>query len=153
MTTIAAAPPEFETIAWRMPLLVFHLEDPTDPRSLRFVAANPAAEEATGTRSEELAGQSILEAFPNLAGTPIPAALAEVVRTERGADLEEGGSPGARGGTGLGLSAFPLPDRCVGVVLHEVRRPLRGTEAVGDRHPRPGWRPAGARRNIPATGE
>jgi rsbT co-antagonist protein RsbR len=62
-------------------VFVYKLEDPEDDRTLRMVAANPAAEPLAGVAPTELVGRTIDECFPALRAQGLPAIYAGVVRT------------------------------------------------------------------------
>lgn len=102
-------------------LYLWRLENPADPNSLRLVAANPVTEEFTGVSIQTITNKLILEAFPALAETDIPARYAEVCRTGKNQDLDEvtyGDDRVAK--SVFTVKAFPLPDRCVGIVFDNV---------------------------------
>ncbi len=101
-------------------LVVGHLDDPDDDTSLRLIAANPAASEALDRPLDQLTGQLLLMALPNLAGTDLPGRLADVVRTGEGFQMESVLRAGTSGEVVLAVRAFPLPDQSVGVSLEDV---------------------------------
>jgi PAS domain S-box-containing protein len=61
----------------------FYKVEPND--RLIFTGANPAADKIIGISHQELIGKTILEAFPNLADTEIPALYTSIARGETGA--------------------------------------------------------------------
>jgi PAS domain-containing protein/HPt (histidine-containing phosphotransfer) domain-containing protein len=62
-------------------LHVYHLEDPADDRTLRFVACNPAAERLLGLPAAITIGRTLDENFPAARGLGLANAFAEVART------------------------------------------------------------------------
>lgn len=62
-------------------IYVYHLEDPADDRSLRFIYGNPASEQLTGALVRELLGQPIDVCFPMLRDQGFPQRFARVART------------------------------------------------------------------------
>jgi PAS domain S-box-containing protein len=102
-------------------LLVWELAEPDNPASLRLVAANPAASRTTGLVVDSLTGKTILEIFPRLRDTDIPAYYAEVIRTGKAKDLgcltyEDERIPRRD----FSVRAFALPNNCVGVAFDNV---------------------------------
>jgi hypothetical protein len=104
-------------------LKVWRLEDPDDPGSLRLMASNAAAAEATGVPVDQVMGKTMAEAFPQAVPLGIAAALAEVARTGKMRDMGELAYGDARVREGIfSVFAFPLPDRCVGVAFENITR-------------------------------
>ena len=64
-------------------LTICKQEDPDDLGSIRFLAANPAAGEASGVPVEAFVGKTIRESFPGLLETDIPRIYAKAIRTQR----------------------------------------------------------------------
>lgn len=112
-------------------LSVWHLQDPDDPGSLRLLATNPAAVQATGVPLDQVLGKTMAEAHPAAVAMGIAAAFAEVARTGRMKDLGEVAYGDARVREGIyAVIAFPLPGDCVGVAFENItQRKL----AEGDR--------------------
>ncbi|HKA54261.1 MAG TPA: PAS domain-containing protein, partial [Candidatus Binatia bacterium] len=67
----------------------YHLEDLNSDRTLRLIAANPAAAQFTGVAVESLVGKTLDENFPGLRAQGIPQRYAEVVRAGRAVELED----------------------------------------------------------------
>ncbi|MDX1530682.1 MAG: hypothetical protein R3362_04080 [Rhodothermales bacterium] len=113
-------------------LFIYHLEDPDRPRSLRLIYANTAASTYTGSDLHPLVGLTITEAFPGLADTDLPETYAEVVETGRSRNLGAFEYPGdervARGH--FSVKAFPMPQRCVGIVFENISTRKRVDEMV-----------------------
>lgn len=104
-------------------LFAWQLEDPADPESLRLLASNAAAAEATGVPVELVIGKTITEAFPQAVPRGIAAELAQVAVTGQPRNLGEIVYGDARSTEGsYTVFAFPLPDRCVGVAFENVTR-------------------------------
>ena len=111
-------------------LYIWRLEDSSDPRSLSMLATNPAATEFTGIPQDAVVGRTILESFPELAKTEIPAIYAGVALHKRSVDL--GDVPYSDGRIKDGIftvKAFPLAERCVGISFENVTM-LRRQEAI-----------------------
>jgi PAS domain S-box-containing protein len=105
-------------------LLVYRMDDPADDRSLRVVTVNPEAEHLLGVSKEDLLGARIDDAFPALRSKAMPALFAEVLRSGEARevkDLDYGDGRVAR--HTWSFKAFPLPDRCVGVVFEQLAPP------------------------------
>ena len=102
---------------------IWRLDRRDDPGSLRLVASNQAAAEATGVPVAEVLGKPIAESFPQAVPTGIAEAFAEVVRTGRMRDLGEVAYSDARVREGIySVLAFPLPDDCVAVAFENITR-------------------------------
>ncbi|MEM1042918.1 MAG: PAS domain S-box protein [Bacteroidota bacterium] len=104
-------------------ILVYHLEDPEDPGSLRLVQANKAASVALGFDVRPDLGRTIREASSQALGTDHAAAYASVALTGEARDLgavEYGDDRVERGV--FRVCAFPLRGRRVGVLFEEVSR-------------------------------
>lgn len=106
---------------------VWRLEDPNDPGSLRLIASNAAAAEATGVPVEQVLGKTIAEGFPQAVPQGIAAKFAEVAKTGVAKSLGEITYSDARVREGIyHVVAFPLGDRTVGVAFENVtKRRLR----------------------------
>ncbi len=116
----------------RLPLgvLVYHLGDPGDPGSLRLVQANKATSRAIGFDVRQDLGRTIREASPQVLETELPAAYAEIAQGGPGRDLGEIEYGDDRIEPGIfRVSAFPLPDRHVGIVFEEVSQQRSEEEA------------------------
>ena len=112
-------------------LLVYRMDDVDDDRSLRIVTVNPKAEALLGFPKEEILGRRIDEAFPALRARGIPALFAEVLRADdarRVEDFDYGDDRVLR--QAWSFNAFPLPDRCVGVVFESITESKRREELL-----------------------
>ena len=103
-------------------LLVYRLETPDDPASLRLLYANRAASDATRADLGPLVGKRIGEAFPALADTELPALYAEVARSGRSRNVGaiEYPGDGTLGHAYYAVKAFPMPSGCVGVAFENI---------------------------------
>jgi diguanylate cyclase (GGDEF)-like protein len=95
---------------------VARLDDPRDARSLRLVAANPAASAVTGVRDGDALGRRPEEAFPALAHLDLSGTLAEVVRSGVQVTLDNV----VTRDTAFAVHAFPLPDQGVGLTIEDI---------------------------------
>ena len=122
--SVAETQRQLYTIATRnmqVGLYVWRLENLEDPRSLRLIAANPATEDFTGVPAEHILNKPILEAFPALAKTDIPAQYADVVRTNQSCNLGEVTYGDDRVEKSIfTVKAFPLTDSCMGIVFENI---------------------------------
>ena len=104
-------------------LKIWHLEDPDDPGSLRLLASNPAAEEATGVPIAEVVGKRIDEGFPEVMRYGIAQEFAEVALSGEPKHMGEVIYGDARMTEGIyEVYCVPLPDRGVAVAFHNVTR-------------------------------
>ena len=102
-------------------LYIWQLENLDDPYSLRIIAANPAASAATGIASEDVINRRILEAFPALAETDLPARYSVIAKTKEPQDFGEITYGDSRIDEGIfTVKGFPLPGNCMGVVFENV---------------------------------
>ena len=101
-----------------MGLLIYHLEEPGEPSTLRLIYANPEASESTGADLQPVVGQRILTAFPNLADSGMPEIFADVASNKESRRVEEidYGDERLVQGT-YRVRAFPMPSDCVGVLF------------------------------------
>jgi len=112
-------------------LYVYHLEDLNDDRTLRLIAANPAAAQFTGAAVESLGGKTLDENFPGLRAQGIPQRYAEVVRAGRAVELEDVAYGDGRVGHGVfSVKAFPLPNQCMGVAFENITARKQAEEAL-----------------------
>jgi len=110
-------------------LHVYHLEDPDDDRTLRFIGGNPAAERITGAPLSAFIGRTLDENFPALREAGIPQAYAEVARTGRPWRTDQLLYGDDRVITAAyAVRVFPLPDRCVGVVFEDATERVRAQD-------------------------
>jgi hypothetical protein len=104
-------------------LKIWRLEHSGDPGSLRLLASNEAAAEATGVPLEQVMGRTMAEAFPQAVPLGIAGQFADVALSGQPRDLGELVYGDARMREGVfTVYAFPLPDRCVGVMFENVTR-------------------------------
>ncbi|GIV57198.1 MAG: hypothetical protein KatS3mg042_0111 [Rhodothermaceae bacterium] len=103
-------------------LLIYHLEDPEDPLSLRLIYANAKASEYTGSDLAPLTGLTIAEAFPPLAATDLPDIYADVARGGHSRNLGTFEYPGDGRieHSYYAVRAFPMPAHCVGIVFENI---------------------------------
>ncbi|MFB2892872.1 PAS domain-containing protein [Aerosakkonemataceae cyanobacterium BLCC-F50] len=102
-------------------IVVWQLEDASDPGSFRLVIANPAASEATGFDFEPVIGKTMAESFPKLLQTPLAQQYLEVVNSGRSLDIGEITYSGDGISQGFySLKAFPLPDNCLGLAFENI---------------------------------
>ncbi len=95
---------------------VARLDDPRDAKSLRLVAANPAASQVTGVRDSDAIGRRPEEAFPALSHLDLSGTLAEVVRSGVQVTLDNV----VTRDTAYAVHAFPLPDQGVGLTIEDI---------------------------------
>ncbi len=103
-------------------MLIFSLDFPDDPNSLKLLYANQAGSDYTGTDLSERVGKTILEAFPGLEGTSLPEEYAGVALSRRPRSLGsfeyDGDSTIER--SFYSVKAFPMPHQCVGVAFENI---------------------------------
>jgi diguanylate cyclase (GGDEF)-like protein len=100
-------------------LIVVHLADPADPRSLILVAANPAASALLGRNVADHLGTRLTEAFPILRGGPIPGRLVDTIQVGVGFDSEMSLSLDPQSPV-FAVHTFPLPGSSVAMALTDV---------------------------------
>jgi signal transduction histidine kinase len=108
---------------------IWRLEDPADETTFRLVASNPAADRMAALPLGQRTGEPVLSLFPAAQATGILHMLQEVLRSEAPRDL--GPIPYADERVSQAvftLRAFPLADRCVGIVSEDVTQRHRGEE-------------------------
>ncbi|MHC4160598.1 MAG: PAS domain-containing protein [Planctomycetota bacterium] len=114
-------------------LLVYHLEDAADDRSLRVLVVNSEGEKLLGVAKEEILGQTLDDAFPGLRAAGVPQLFAEVVRTGQTREVQDFQYGDGRVLTNAwSFKAFPLPDQCVGVVFESITDRKRADELVSN---------------------
>jgi PAS domain S-box-containing protein len=114
-------------------LLVYHLEDLADDRSLRVRVVNAEGEKLLGISKEEILGQTVDEAFPGLRAAGVPQLFTDVVRTGRTREVQDFQYGDGRVLTNAwSFKAFPLPDQCVGVVFESITDRKRADELVSN---------------------
>jgi two-component system, cell cycle sensor histidine kinase and response regulator CckA len=105
----------------QMGLYVYHLDDVTDDRSLRLVAANPAAEKLLGIPNVHALGMTIDQIFPKLRERGIPAVIADVARNgTTGEYLDFTYSDERVIEAVWSFNIFPAPNGCAGVCFQNV---------------------------------
>lgn len=125
--------PLYEDIVKNSPagLIVLRLEDMENENTLRFVLANPACEQMTGVPFRHFEGKLAVEVLPALENTEILSILARVIRTGRTVNLGEIRYGDAEIKEGFySTKAFPLPDRCIGIVFENVTERRRSDERL-----------------------
>jgi len=114
-------------------LLVYHLDDLADDRSLRVLVINSEGEKLLGVDKEALLGQAVDDAFPGLRAAGVPQLFAEVVRTGQTREVQDFQYGDGRVLTNAwSFKAFPLPDQCVGVVFESITGRKRADELVSN---------------------
>ncbi|MDX2232728.1 MAG: PAS domain S-box protein [Leptolyngbyaceae cyanobacterium bins.349] len=104
-------------------LLVWQLPDLNDVNSFRLMECNPAAQEMLQVRGElaDLLGKPMKQVFPDLIDSAFPKIYADVVRSGKERDLGEVRYGDTCIPLGVyAIKAFPLPDRCVGLVFENI---------------------------------
>jgi PAS domain S-box-containing protein len=103
-------------------LYVFSVDDPTDDKTLRVIAANPAALQYSEKYLDEILGKTIDVAFKTLRQKGFPQKYLEVLRTGTPVNLEDNyfAGPGGALSEAFAVKAFPLPNNCVGVLFEDV---------------------------------
>ena len=103
-------------------LLIYHLELRDEPRTLKLIYVNQAASDFTGADLSPRVGKFILDAFPGLAGSGLPAIYAEVITSGKSVDLGSFEYPGDEGigHSYYSVKAFRMPDECVGIVFENI---------------------------------
>ena len=114
---------QFVSIArnMRIGLLVYHMEDLDDDRTLRVRILNPEGERLLGLFEADISGKYIDEAFPKLRRENVPQLFGDVLRKGEACDvrhLEYGDDRVQHGG--WSFRAFPLPEQCVGVLFERI---------------------------------
>lgn len=119
----AAELPGSQLIAENIPigLFLYHLEDPSDDRTLRMTYANPAVKTLTGLAPEDLVGKTLDENFPGLRAQGIPQRYADVVRSQTAISFEKIPHGDDRVQlASFAVRAFPLPGNLVGVAFENI---------------------------------
>lgn len=112
-------------------LLVYQLDDLADDRSLRVLVVNTEGEKLLGLPKEEILGRLVDEAFPGLRAAGIPQLFADVVRSGLTKEVQDFQYGDDRVLTNAwSFKAFPLPNRCVGVVFESITDRKRADELV-----------------------
>jgi diguanylate cyclase (GGDEF)-like protein len=100
-------------------LIVVHLADPADPRSLTLVAANPAASERLARSASAQLGSRLTDAFPVLREGPIPGRLLDTIQVGVGFDSEMSLSSTPESPV-FAVHTFPLPGNSAAMALQDV---------------------------------
>ena len=113
-------------------LHVYHLVDPADDRTLRLVAANPAAVQLTGLPMPEVVGKTIDEILPALRRYDVSHKFAEVVRTGQAVEFEQEIFYGDDyvSEAWFSFRAFPLQQNCVGVLFDDLTLRKQAEESL-----------------------
>ncbi len=110
---------------------VYQLEDINDDRTLRLLAANPAATQFTGLPLESILGKTLDENFPGLREKGLPQRYAEVVRSGQAievGDISYGDDRVLQGA--FSIKAFPLPNQCVGIAFENITERKHAEDAL-----------------------
>lgn len=112
-------------------MYVYELENPDDDRSLRLIAANPAATVFTGVKAEDIVGRRIDECFPGLRAKGIPRRYAEVVRSGRPTELDAFQYQDQRVSASVfSVKAFPLDRSRMCVVFEDITEQRRAESTL-----------------------
>jgi PAS domain S-box-containing protein len=101
-------------------IIIYHLENIKDDRTLRLVSANPRTEKFLGIKIEDIVGKTIDENFPNLREQKIPQKFTQVIKTQKPANLEDVIYKDNRIEGAYAVKVFPLPDQHVGVCFEDI---------------------------------
>ena len=105
-------------------LMVLHLENMEDAGSFRILAANSAVVPVSGMPDlavNSLIGRSFAEVSPAISATELPELFAAVIRSGSARHLGEIRYGDERLPEGVySIRAFPLPNRCVGIVFDDI---------------------------------
>ncbi len=101
-------------------LHVYHLEDPSDKQSLRFLSTNPQGERLLGLSGADLVGKRIGDCFPNAHETGLSQIYAQLARSGESLDLGDVYYEDARCKGWYHVHAFGLPGVRVGVTFDDV---------------------------------
>ena len=99
---------------------VYKLEDSTDDRSLRMVAANPIVEALANVVPAEIIGKTLDENFPGLREQGLPQAYAQVIRTGTPFATETTYGDERVVTSAFAVHAVPLPDQHVAVMFENI---------------------------------
>lgn len=101
--------------------VIYHVEDPQNAASIRFIYANEEASKYTGTDLSKLIGKLLHEAFPELQKTDIPEIYAEVARTKEARNIGalEYSDENVKQGY-FAIKVFPMPNDYIGVAFENI---------------------------------
>ncbi len=116
-------------------LHIYHLEDPSDDRTLRMVYANPASEKLSRYKVADIVGKTLDESFPALREMNVPQRYAKVALTKEiclfedihhyddSSDFEV-----------FTVKAFPLPNSHVGVSFDNITERKKAEIVLTESH-------------------
>jgi signal transduction histidine kinase len=111
-------------------VVVLHLENPSDVKSLRIIDLNPAAAEMTGGTLEDLRGRTLAE-FPKFLKTPFLGQCIAAFRSGEARNLGEISYGDERVPQGIyAVQVFPLSENCLGVAIENVTDRKRAEQAL-----------------------
>jgi len=125
------APPYAEILkALPLGVVLLHLEDPQDSKSLKIIDLNPAAAEITGASREDLLGKTLGD-FPKLLETELQGSCLAVLQS---------GEPKALGQIRYGdelirqgiysVQVFPLSDNFLGIAFEDATERAQAEQAL-----------------------
>jgi PAS domain S-box-containing protein len=112
-------------------LSILRLERDDDPSSFRIVMVNEATRRLVRLPMERIRGRLLTEVTPGVLDTDRPRQYLEVVRTRTAIDLGDMQHPQAPDRI-VRVHAFPIPERCVGVLMFDVSEHRRIEHDLGD---------------------
>lgn len=102
-------------------LVIWHLKNLDDANSFQLVTANSAMSEILEMPLEQLLSEAIAAPFPAFLGIESADFYAEVIRSAQTRSLGEVRYRNRQKvQTVLSLTAFPIPNQCVGVVVEDI---------------------------------
>jgi PAS domain S-box-containing protein len=100
-------------------LCVWTMDNPDDTATIRLIAYNPATERIAARKLEPFVGMTLGQAMPDLLASPIAPLIAAVARDGEVHQLAAYRSVISPRRT-LSATAFPLPDRSIGLALDDI---------------------------------